>query len=314
LGALVAVNGGCFVTSNVDGYQGVPSGLADQGKLESQSSGARAALVLGKGGDARIENLTSTVTVRAGEATHAVEGINRKPGVVWDCGRPGLRPTVLPRQDFTCTTADELVPFTAEFGADLPAGPGTQVVLDHSGKVTAVGVRGGKVPAGGSVVQGIGASAEWLTAHASIGGRLALDEQIRDTSGARVFLQGSDSIVGAAPVLLRNGRQAIDAATEGVLDPKDLSPMPGASSASRARWPASTRGAACCSSPRRPPARRKRRDHTRRRRSADAESGRGGRDHLDGGGSSAMAVNGALVNHPSNSTGERPIGDAILVR
>jgi hypothetical protein len=72
-------------------------------------------------------------------------------------------------------------------------------------------------------VQGIGASAEWLTAHASIGGRLALDEQIRDTSGARVFLQGSDSIVGAAPVLLRNGRQAIDAATEGVLDPKDLS-------------------------------------------------------------------------------------------
>jgi exopolysaccharide biosynthesis protein len=35
--------------------------------------------------------------------------------------------------------------------------------------------------------------------------------------------------------------------------------------------------------------------------------------NLDGGGSTAMAVDGMLVNHPSDATGERPIGDAVVV-
>jgi exopolysaccharide biosynthesis protein len=35
--------------------------------------------------------------------------------------------------------------------------------------------------------------------------------------------------------------------------------------------------------------------------------------NLDGGGSTAMAVNGALVTHPSDAAGERPVGDAIVV-
>jgi exopolysaccharide biosynthesis protein len=315
-GALVAVNGGFFVTSDADGFQGVPAGLAAyQGKLQSQSSGARAALVLGRGGDARIQNLTSTVTLRSGEASHPVEGINRKPGLVRDCGRPGLQPTVLPRQDVTCTSGDELVRFTAEFGADVPAGPGAQVVLDDRGKVTAVGPRGGTIPAGGSVVQGIGGSADWLTAHVSVGARLTLDEQIRDASGSRVALDTGDSIVSAAPVLLRHGREAIDATTEGVLDPKDLSfgygwaeqrqprTMAGIDARGRlllvtvdGRRPGVSEGVTL-------------EEGARLMRSLGAVDA----INLDGGGSSAMAVNGALVNHPSDLTGERPIGDAVLV-
>jgi exopolysaccharide biosynthesis protein len=35
--------------------------------------------------------------------------------------------------------------------------------------------------------------------------------------------------------------------------------------------------------------------------------------NLDGGGSTAMAVNGVLVNKPSDSAGERPVGDTVLV-
>jgi exopolysaccharide biosynthesis protein len=35
--------------------------------------------------------------------------------------------------------------------------------------------------------------------------------------------------------------------------------------------------------------------------------------NLDGGGSAAMAVNGALVNHPSDASGERADGDALVV-
>ena len=36
--------------------------------------------------------------------------------------------------------------------------------------------------------------------------------------------------------------------------------------------------------------------------------------NLDGGGSTAMVVRGRLVTHPSDATGERPVGDAIVVR
>lgn len=35
--------------------------------------------------------------------------------------------------------------------------------------------------------------------------------------------------------------------------------------------------------------------------------------NLDGGGSTAMTVGGALVSSPSDATGERPVGDALLV-
>jgi exopolysaccharide biosynthesis protein len=35
--------------------------------------------------------------------------------------------------------------------------------------------------------------------------------------------------------------------------------------------------------------------------------------NLDGGGSTAMVVNGQLVNHPSDPTGERTVGSALLV-
>jgi exopolysaccharide biosynthesis protein len=35
--------------------------------------------------------------------------------------------------------------------------------------------------------------------------------------------------------------------------------------------------------------------------------------NLDGGGSTTMTVGEALVNRPSDATGERPIGDAVVI-
>ena len=36
--------------------------------------------------------------------------------------------------------------------------------------------------------------------------------------------------------------------------------------------------------------------------------------NLDGGGSTAMAIHGSLISHPSDAAGERPVGDAIVIR
>jgi exopolysaccharide biosynthesis protein len=35
--------------------------------------------------------------------------------------------------------------------------------------------------------------------------------------------------------------------------------------------------------------------------------------NLDGGGSTTMAINGKLVNAPSDQTGERPVSDVLLI-
>jgi exopolysaccharide biosynthesis protein len=35
--------------------------------------------------------------------------------------------------------------------------------------------------------------------------------------------------------------------------------------------------------------------------------------NLDGGGSTTMVIHNKIVNRPSDQTGERPVGDAILV-
>ncbi|MFC7649278.1 phosphodiester glycosidase family protein [Streptosporangium lutulentum] len=317
LGSLVGVNGGFFLTSNADGVQGVQAGIgAYNGELASMAVGSRAALILGDGGQRnRIADLTTTVTVSAGRADRAVRGINRTPGLARNCGVPGGTPTAEPRHDVTCTLTDDLVTFTAEYAHDLPAGAGVQAVLDSKGRVVSVGARGGVVTPGHTVLQGIGAAADWLTAHAVVGKKVSVTEVVRDADGRRVKLGANDSIISAAPTLVENGRIHIDAATEGVVDPADLSfgyawannrqprTMAGIDRQGKlllvtvdGRLSGGSEGFTIA-------------EGAAFMRSLGAEQAL----NLDGGGSTAMAVNGALVNRPSDATGERAVGDTIQV-
>ncbi|MGW7205477.1 phosphodiester glycosidase family protein [Streptomyces sp. NPDC054837] len=317
LGSLVGVNGGFFVTSDADGVQGTTAGLSVvDGELQSMAVGSRAALVLGDGGRrVRVADLSTSVTVRAGTAVHAMQGINRVPGKARNCGRPGAVPTELPRQDVTCSLADDLVKFTESFGAPLPTGAGVQVVLDEHDVVVSRGDRGGSVPAAGSVLQGTGAAGAWLTEHAEVGRRLHLREIVRDATGRQLRLGPDDDVVSAAPTLVENGRIHIDAATEGTLDPLDLSfgfawsnvrqprTLAGIDRHGRlllatvdGRQPGVSEGFTLA-------------EAARFMRTLGAVQAL----NLDGGGSSAMAVDGALVNVPSDATGERAVGDTVQI-
>ncbi|WP_327233280.1 phosphodiester glycosidase family protein [Streptomyces sp. NBC_01317] len=316
-GSLLAVNGGFFITADADGVQGTVAGIAAyDGELESMAVGSRAALILADGGRRpRIADLSTTVTARAGSSAYAVQGINRLPGKVRNCGRPGAVPTALPRHDTTCSLPDDLVKFTPGFRAALPEGAGTQVVLDAGDRVVSAGPRGGTVPAGGSVLQGIGGAADWLSAHSRAGEQISVREDIRDTSGRRIELGAHDSVVSAAPTLVRNGRIAVDAATEGTLDPLDLSfgfawsnvrqprTLAGVDAHGRlllvtvdGRQPGVSEGFTLA-------------EAAEFMRSLGAEQAL----NLDGGGSSAMVVGGKVVNITSDATGERAVGDTIQV-
>lgn len=314
LGATVAVNGGFFITADADGYQGAPAGIAAyDGRLEAMDAGSRTGIVLGDG-PARITRLTAKVDVRSGRSVRSVNGINRKPGVIRNCGRPGAVPVIEPRQDVTCRTDSEIVLFTPRLGAELPTGEGTQVTLDAADVVIAVGPRGGTVPDGGSVVQGIGAAGEWLAAHARVGRSLRVAESVRDADGRRVPLTPDTSIVSAAPNLVTDGRTDIDAAAEGVIDPADLSfnyawaetrqprTMAGIDRRGRlllvtvdGRQPGVSEGLTL-------------------EEEADLMKSLGAEDamNLDGGGSTAMASGGTLLNRTSDAAGERADGDFIV--
>jgi len=317
VGSLVAVNGGFFVTSDSDGVQGTQSGLGVyDGRMESLSAGTRAALVLADGGRRiRLADLSSTATARAGGSSYTVEGITRVPGTVRDCGRPGVVPSTLPWQDVTCHTSDDLVRFTPAFGADLPTGPGVQAVLDGTDRVVSMAARGGRVPAGGSVLQGIGSAADWLTAHALPGRRVDVSTTVHDAAGRTVPIGPHDSIVSAAPTLVRNGRIDIDAATEGTVDPQDLSfgyawadsrqPRTMAGIDARGRLLLVTVDGRLSGGSE---------GFTLQEGAAFMRSlGAVQAINLDGGGSTAMAVNGVLVNDTSDAAGERAVGDTVQI-
>lgn len=315
LHALVAVNGGFFIVSPAGGFPGAPAGLAvDHGRLESMAAGARGALVLGLGAP-RIERLSSAVTVRAGRSAHSVQGINRLPGLIEDCGRPDARPATRPQQDVTCTSGSELVLLTSQLGALAPAGPGAQAVIGPRGFVLSAGARrGGPVPAGGELLEGIGRAAAWIREHVIAGHRLRVIRTVTSASGGRVPLRRGVSIAGGAPVLLRSGRPAIDAIAEGVADRAGASfnyswaqqrqprTIAGVSRSGQlilvtidGREPRVSEGATLI-------------EEALLMRSLGAISA----VNLDGGGSTTMAVRGQVVNRPSDGT-ERADGDFVVV-
>ena len=317
LGSLAATNGGFFtINTQLAAVNGVNTGVsAYHGQLESLADGDRAALLLDDHQPARIENLTTTATLSAGHRSTSILGINRLPGSAEDCGVAGFTPTSAPRQNTLCTGTNDLVLFTPQFGAPLPTAitaTAIQAVLDPQDRVVSLGAVGGTLPPDDSAIQAIGTQAAWISTNVHVGARLAIDEQIRTTTGARVPLTATTSIASAGPMLLRDGHSAIDAVDEGVLDPRDLNDYTfSAYRHARTLVGIDARGRLILLT-------------------ADGVAGvsegltlteeaalvrsLGAVDamNLDGGGSTEFAVNGQLVNDAS-STPLRPVGDTIEV-
>jgi hypothetical protein len=261
-----------------------------------------------------------------------VDALNRPPGVVRNCGGVGGdQPTERPAHDFTCTDPDELIALTPTYGAAPPRGDGIEAVADAHGVITAVRPRTGQpVPAGSTVIQGIGADADWLSAHATVGDRLHLDPAVTDPHGHRVRFGPDEFVINGGPRLLTGGRVTIDPGRDGLLheDPA-------------LRLPTSALGASfgyaffIRANPRTGVGT----DHRGRllivqvdgrqdtlsqglplKEFADVFKALGAADaiNLDGGGSSAAVVNGRLISSPSDTDAqgnhiERAVGDALVI-
>ena len=316
LGAVAAVNGGYFVVGTADGVPGDLAGIGVQdGEFDSEAVADRAALIL----DAERSGVAAVTTrqrVRSSDGSVAVlNGVDRSVGRIRDCGAPGNLPTERALQDITCTNPDEIVAFDKAFGASAEQGTGVSVTLDRRGRVEQVrDERGGSIPADGRVVEGIGGGAAWLRAHAQVGQRLRITTDLR-ADGRPLPLRAGTGIVNGGPYLIRDGAVSIDAWNEGFVHPND----PGFYFAfALARNPRTMAGFTeagdllLVTVDGRNPGYSIGMSFEEQARVMKALGARTALN-LDGGGSTAMVANGGLLGRPSDTTGERPVGDVIAV-
>ncbi|MEU0850659.1 phosphodiester glycosidase family protein [Streptomyces flaveolus] len=317
-GATAAVNAGFFVLDPKAGAPGDPAGVGVyDGRLLSEPVSGRPALVLhGNGRGTAIARYTWQGRIRAHGTSLTLDGINRVPGLIRNCGGgEGDQPTPLPLHDVTCTNPNEVVAITPEYGPQTPSGEGVEAVLDAHERVVELRTpRGGPLPKGGSSIQATGNRVADLTTLARPGTRVSLTTNLLDDRGKRVTPSPGTDIVNAGPELVREGRLHVTPATDGMVHPGDPSWYYGwvhkRNPRTLAGVDAAGRTVLITSDGRSTEAL-----GLSIVESAEVAKSLGLRDavNLDGGGSTTMVTDGKVVNAPSDATGERPVGDALLI-
>lgn len=315
-GSLAAINGGYFVIGENDGTPGDLAGIsALEGDLVSEAVDGRTDLILpeGDGEGADVAALSDSFSATSSDgAAREVDGLNREPGLIRGCGGDGGdQPTEQPKHDFTCKDESELILFNPIFGASTEPGSGAEAVLDASRRVVELReARGGQIPQDGSVLSGTGEGANWLRDHATPGSTIRVSQSV---TGAP--LEEGSGVVNGGPRFLEGGEEEITAYAEGFVYPENpefyyrfgerrnprtlAGTTPGGNLllvAVDGRRPGYSVGASF-------------------EESAEIMDALGAEEavNLDGGGSTGMTLDERLVTRPSDTTGERPIGDAVVL-
>ncbi|MGN9778809.1 phosphodiester glycosidase family protein [Micromonospora sp. H33] len=296
-GALAGVNASFFTFTASQLYPGDPVGLGlFGGKLLSEptTDPAEVTFVVDANSNRALTGKltwSGSVRNRQTEATLPLEFINHPPVVPAGCAALA--------DQTQCTLPGDVVEFTPEFASATPAGAGVEVVLDRLGCVVRTSTtRGTTLAVGQTSLQATGRDTVAL---------LDLTEQ-GCVSSTSTLTDGTGEELPVRPGLFGvNGRYPLTADGQIV--------VPAGSGSFFARNPRTIAGTT--------------RDGkivlatidgrqttsvgTTMDETAAVAQALGMHDavNLDGGGSTAMAVEGALVNRPSGSA-ERAVGDALI--
>lgn len=322
--AQAAVNAGFFVLDPAAGAPGDPAGAGVyDGVVHSEPVGRRPVLVLDADGrSTRVVRPAWRGSVALSGRPHRpgadgevldLDGVDRKPGLIRNCGGIGDLPTDAPLHDVTCTDPGEVVLVTPAFGAMTPTGAGREVVVDPSGRVVAVHpFRGVALAPGQRSVQATGDRVAELD-EARVGDRLRVRTSLTAAGGS--LAREGTYVVNGGPELLRDGQLHVTQSRDGMTRPGDPSfaygwvlqrnprTFAGVDEAGRillVTVAGRQVGDVGLSIP----------------ETAEVAQVLGMNDalNLDGGGSTAMVVEGELVTSVSDAAGERPVGDVIYVR
>lgn len=293
-GALAAVNSAYFRTAGV--YRGDSVGLGMlNGRLLSEPNNNRAAVGLIER-NGRQELVFGRVKLEArlfagGQRKRDINGLNRQRG------------------------ENELIIFTSEFHRTTLTNPDGVEFTVRNGRITARRDAKGSstIPADGFVVSASGSARDWALKNLREGGQLRLELKLLPIELAQTLQwrqaqwRQATSIVGGGPQLIKDGRVEITNEAEKIVPAfvKDLHPRTAIAKLKSGqvllitvdgRQPGESVGMSLTSL-------------------ADLliEFGAVEAINLDGGGSTTMVVRNKLVNKPSDTSGERPVSDAILV-
>lgn len=297
--ALAAINGGYFRTAGT--FRGDSTGtLQIDGSLQSEPDRARAAV-----GFVRNDKLPQPEKGAApGQTTRLIFGHVTWEGIVTTSGRSRpLDGINRPRGH------NEVILFTPEFHQTTLTDPtGTEVVV-RAGRVDQIreGAGSTPIPADGFVLSATGAARHWVRAELGPGTRVSVSLSLKpaDPSPSNPWTAAED-IVGAGPKLVTGGRVDITAERETMRPGFATERHPRSAIASLADG----RALLLVVDGRQPLSIGMSLDELAR---LLIDFGAIEGMNLDGGGSTAMVVQGKVVNHPSDTTGERPVSDAILV-
>ncbi len=284
-GAVAAVNGGYFRTAGV--YRGEPAGILSlSGRVLSEPYRRRPALAVKDDGDwirvhfSHFDFLADVVV--DGKEIRRINGINR------------------PRLD------DELILYTPEFhSTTLTNAYGVEAVV--SGGLVIATKRGAgsqTIPADGYVLSANGQAEPWAEEFLRPGVRT----ELRIEMSPRLPLEfDPDFVLGGGPVLLLDGKPAADGDAGIYAEDFSRGRHPRTALGIRedgflvlvtvdGRQPGSSVGMTIAEIT-----------------DLMAEFGCLDAINLDGGGSTTMVIRDRIVNSPSDPTGERPVGNALLV-
>lgn len=315
--AIAAVNAGFFVMDPKAGAEGDPAGVGVYGgRVLSEPVADRPALVIdGNKNTTSVQRLTWSGSVASGSGSAALDGVDRIPGLIRNCGGAHDLPTPLAMHDTTCTNANEMVTFTPDFGPSTPSGPGLEVSVDSHGTVAAVSeTRGMAVPPGGHTVQATGSNVAKLRALAPVGAKLKINTGLLGQDGKALALNKSTTVLNGGPMLVKNGQEDVTAKHDGMVHHNDgnsffygwvhkRNPRTFAGTDAQGRTMLVTADGRSTASL-----------GLSLKEEADVATSLGMVQamNFDGGGSTTSVAGGAVLNTPSDGK-ERPIGDALLV-
>ncbi|HAS63091.1 MAG TPA: sporulation protein [Vibrio sp.] len=203
--ALAAINGGFFAFNDIVGDFGAPAALyVKDGELLREAANQRPVLIIDNSGKHSKVTIGSSVTTKVmltyNNSKMRIDGLNRKPGVILNCGGYGDTPSTEAIHDFVCTDDSEIIVYNSAYGVQTPQGEGSEIIIDTTGKVVEINrSRGSQIKPEWQYIQ--------LTGDAqlavNVGDTITIDSLVL-VDGNAINLTKGLSMLNAGPSLVTN--------------------------------------------------------------------------------------------------------------
>lgn len=145
--AIVGVNAGFFAWEDSVGDAGAPAGIyVKNGQLMREATNHRPVLIIDNSGQKSNitfgKSVTTDIYITKGNDKYQIDGINRKPGILLNCGGYRSQPTTEAAHDFVCHNENEIIVYDSNYGPKTPNVKATEMTINEQGKIVSIKKKG----------------------------------------------------------------------------------------------------------------------------------------------------------------------------